>query len=97
MANGMAQVCAQGHVFSKSSSCKSCPKCEKKRKPTEGFLAQLSAPARRACEQRNVLVAGDLCVFSEQEVLSWHGVGPGTLPKLREALRTEGLSFRQKL
>jgi hypothetical protein len=33
--------------------------------------------------------------MTEKEILQLHGMGPGTLPKLRSALATIGLSFKK--
>jgi len=44
------KVCGQGHVFYKTPGCDACPKCEAARRPADGFMAGLAAPARRALE-----------------------------------------------
>ena len=44
------KVCAQGHVFYKSSDCPTCPTCEAAKRPADGFMAELAAPARRALQ-----------------------------------------------
>ncbi|GIP19443.1 hypothetical protein J40TS1_50850 [Paenibacillus montaniterrae] len=36
-----------------------------------------------------------LSSYTEREILSLHGVGPRSMPTLREALAAEGLSFKQ--
>lgn len=48
------RTCPQGHTYYKSSSCPTCPTCESLAKPDEGFLAQLSAPARRALMSKGI-------------------------------------------
>jgi uncharacterized protein YdhG (YjbR/CyaY superfamily) len=63
-------------------------------KPQENFLAMLSAPARRALESRQITTLKKLSAFSETEILKLHGVGPSSLPKLKNALKNEGLSFK---
>jgi len=88
------RTCKKGHAFYKSSDCPTCPICEEERKPKEGFLSLLSAPARRALENNNIRTLKQLSKFSEKEVLKFHGMGPGSIPKLRMALKAEGLSFK---
>ncbi|EES72144.1 helix-hairpin-helix domain-containing protein [Paenibacillus sp. MB22_1] len=58
------------------------------------FLSRLSAPARRALEANGVTTLEKLAELSEQEVLRFHGMGPASIPKLKEALRSKGLTFR---
>lgn len=48
---GTRRTCEHGHSYYKKSDCPTCPICESKRKPKEGVLALLSAPARRALEK----------------------------------------------
>ena len=89
-----ARVCNKGHRFYKSTDCPTCPVCEKERKPQSGFIALLYAPARRALENNGITTLNELSAFSEKEILTLHGMGPGSLPKLRSALKQEGLSFK---
>lgn len=89
------RTCKQGHKYYKSSECPTCPICEQERKPTEGFLSSLSAPARRALENKRITTLQQLSKFSEREILQLHGIGPGSMPKLRSALEAEGLSFKE--
>lgn len=88
------RTCEQGHEYYKSSDCPTCPTCEKERKPKEGFLSLLSAPARRALEHRGIQTVEELSKYSEKEILKLHGMGPASLPKLRKALEESGLSFK---
>jgi DNA-directed RNA polymerase alpha subunit len=67
----------------------------KERKPQEGFLAALSAPARRALENKGIKTLRQLAAYSETEILKLHGMGPGSLPKLNNALQAAGLSFKK--
>jgi len=89
------RVCKQGHTYYKSSDCPTCPVCEQERKPDSGFLAILAAPARRALENAGISTLEQLSSRSEPEILMLHGMGPGSMPKLRSALTAEGLSFRK--
>ncbi|WP_265938363.1 RNA polymerase alpha subunit C-terminal domain-containing protein [Bacillus thuringiensis] len=88
------KTCEQGHEYYKSSDCPTCPTCEKERKPKEGFLSLLSAPARRALEHRGIQTVEELSKYSEKEILKLHGMGPASLLKLRKALEESGLSFK---
>lgn len=90
------RTCDKGHKYYKSSDCPTCPICEQERKPESGFLSLLSAPARRALESNGITSLQQLSNYSEKEILQFHGMGPASLPKLRTALQTNGLSFRQK-
>lgn len=87
------KVCSKGHRFYKSSDCPTCPVCEKQRKPEKGFLSLLSAPARRALEGKNITTLKKLAKYSESEILELHGIGKTTIPILRNALISEGLTF----
>ena len=70
-------------------------KAATKKKPQNGFLSALSAPARRALEANGVTRLQQLTKFSEQEILNFHGIGPSSIPKLRKALQGAGLDFRK--
>ncbi|WP_340019742.1 RNA polymerase alpha subunit C-terminal domain-containing protein [Paenibacillus sp. FSL H3-0457] len=97
MANdkGTLRTCEHGHLYYKKSDCPTCPTCEAERKPTEGFLALLSAPARRALENEGITTLLQLAEYTEKEILKLHGIGPSAMPKLRNALEEEGLSFKK--
>jgi len=92
--NDSLRTCDQGHEYVKSSDCPTCPICERLKKPADGFLALLSAPARRALEHHGITTLQELSNCSEKEILKWHGMGPASLPKLRTALAESGLSFK---
>lgn len=89
------RTCKNGHNFYKSSDCPTCPKCEELRKPQDNFLSLLVAPARRALENNGIKTVQQLSAFSETEILAFHGMGPGSLPKLRKILKENGLSFKK--
>ena len=88
------RICSNGHNYYKSSDCNSCPTCEQERKPDEGFLSKLSAPARRALEHHGITTLQQLSMFSEKEILKLHGIGPASLPTLRSSLEENGLFFK---
>ena len=89
------RVCKNGHRYYKTSDCPTCPVCEQQRKPDAEFLAIVAAPARRALENAGMKTLSRLATRSEAEILHLHGMGPGSIPKLREALKSAGLSFRK--
>ena len=88
------RTCPKGHRYYKSSDCPTCPICEEERKPKDGFLSLLAAPARRALENKGITTLKHLSEFTEEEILKFHGMGKASLPKLREALAEKGLFFR---
>ena len=89
------RTCINGHKYYKSSDCPTCPICEKELKPKDGFLSLISAPARRALEGKGIKTLKELSKYSESELLSLHGFGQSSIPKLKKALADNGLTFRQ--
>lgn len=89
------RICDKGHRYYKSTDCPTCPTCEGEQKPNSGFLSLLSNPARRALEYEGITTLEKLSEYSEREVLKLHGIGPRSMPLLREALQLQGLSFRE--
>ncbi|HEY3406179.1 MAG TPA: RNA polymerase alpha subunit C-terminal domain-containing protein [Ohtaekwangia sp.] len=92
---GTLRTCKNGHQYYKSSDCPVCPACEGERKPESGFLSLLSAPARRALEREGIDTLKKLSTYSEKDILGFHGVGPGSIPKLRNAMKGVGLEFKK--
>lgn len=90
----MEKTCEKGHTYFKTSDCPTCPVCEKLRKPIEGFLSRLSAPAIRALESAGIDSLEKLASRTEKEILKLHGIGKSAIPVLKEALQQEGLAFR---
>lgn len=88
------RICASGHKYYKSSECLTCPVCEKEKKPENGFMAALAAPARRALENNGIDNLQKLSDLSEKQVLKFHGMGKSSIPKLRLALNKKGLKFK---
>lgn len=82
-------TCPAGHVFEKTSSCPTCPICEQQKRPQNGFLSGLSAPARRAFEAQGILSEDQVKQLSKKEILSWHGVGKSTITYLERYFGTE--------
>ncbi|WP_353135171.1 RNA polymerase alpha subunit C-terminal domain-containing protein [Pseudopedobacter sp.] len=89
------RICNHGHRYYKSSDCPVCPICEAEIKPADGFLATLSAPARRALEHEQITNEEKLAQYTEKQILQLHGMGKASLPKLRQLLDAKGLSFKK--
>lgn len=60
------------------------------------ILEGLSAPARRALEEKGIKTVLQLARHSKTEILSLHGVGPASLPKLEKALAAAGKKFKKE-
>jgi len=63
-------------------------------KPDSGFLSLLSNPARKALEHHGITTLQKLSAFTEREILRLHGMGPRSMPMLRDALHAKGLTFK---
>jgi hypothetical protein len=87
--------CKKGHTYVKSSDCPTCPTCEKERLSQSSVFETLTAPARRALEHHDIHRPEDLCAYREKEILSWHGMGPSSIPKLKAILQKAGLHFKE--
>lgn len=63
--------------------------------PAEAFWRRvgLAGPARRALIAANILTLEDLARLREVDVLALHGMGPRSMPALREALANTGRTF----
>jgi len=61
----------------------------------EGFVEDLSVPARRALENEGIKSAEKLAGYTEKEILSLHGIGPSSIPKMKNALKKRGLRFKE--
>lgn len=96
MSTSKLRTCRKGHKFHKSSDCPTCPICERERKSKTGFLSFISAPARRALEREGINTPLKLSKYTEKELLKLHGMGPGSIPKLKNTLKEKGLSFKKK-
>jgi hypothetical protein len=89
------RTCLKGHQFYKSSDCPVCPVCEGMKEDTE-FYSGLASPARRALENAGISSVSQLAGYTQAEVLSFHGMGPGSIPKLKRLLNAKNLDFRKK-
>jgi len=95
---GKLKICSRGHKFYKSSDCPVCPVCWSgyyRNKLAGDFPAKLSAPALRALLNAKIISLKDLSKHTEAEILELHGMGPGSIPKLRAALKAKGLRFKK--
>jgi predicted RecB family nuclease len=88
------RICNRGHKYFKSSDCPVCPICENERKPQESFLSKVSAPARRALENKGITDLEELSHWSKKDLLNLHGIGPAAIPVLERELAKSGLSFK---
>ena len=66
-----------------------------KKKPADGLLSLIAAPARRALQNAAIDSLEKLAQFSEKDILNLHGFGPGSIPKLSNALKDAGLEFKK--
>lgn len=57
-------------------------------------FATLVAPAQRALMAHNIKTLKQLAKHSEAEILAFHGVGPGSMPPMRQLLAAAGLHFK---
>jgi predicted RecB family nuclease len=89
------RTCAEGHQYYKSD-CPTCPVCEEQRRPQSGFLALLSAPARRALEHHDITSLQRLSQFSTKQLMAFHGFGKSSIPKLQQALKEAGMKFKDE-
>jgi predicted RecB family nuclease len=83
------RTCIRGHTFHKNSNCEVCPVCEKENK-TPFFIPGLGAPARRALLNKGIRDIRALSVFTEEEILTWHGIGPSSIPLIKKAKQQYG-------
>ncbi len=95
MNKGNKRVCEVGHTYYKSSNCNTCPECERIRKPIDGFLSQLAAPARRALEQAGITTLNQFAAYTEKELLQLHGFGKSALLIIKRLLAEQHLEFKK--
>jgi hypothetical protein len=88
------RTCENGHQYYKSSDCPTCPTCQANAAPDDGFLSKLAGPARGALEHEGIITLEKLSQYTEKEILSIHGIGPKSMPTLKEALAEAGLTLR---
>lgn len=54
----------------------------------------LAAPARRALVDAKILKIDDLNKISEEKLISLHGIGPSSLPRIKSAMKKKRISFK---
>ena len=57
-------------------------------------LPKIAAPAQRALQSAGIFTLKQLSRISKEELLQLHGMGPNAVGKLEEALKVNGLAFR---
>jgi predicted RecB family nuclease len=87
------RTCINGHQYYKTSDCPTCPTCEEAKRPNDGFLSLLNAPARQALENADIKTLKQLSKFSEKDILKLHGIGKTSIPLLKSELNKIGLTF----
>jgi uncharacterized protein YdhG (YjbR/CyaY superfamily) len=66
-------------------------------KKAEGkeFFTSIPAPARRALANEGITNLKQLSKYSASKLLELHGMGPGSIPKIEEALKVQGLNLKK--
>lgn len=90
------KTCVNGHHYYRTPDCPSCPACERKLNPKSSYMAELVAPARRALSKEGIDSLLKLSRRTEREILNLHGMGASSIPKLKAALKTSGLKFKDE-
>ena len=91
------RTCSRGHQFYKSSDCPVCPKCWAgyyRTRFKNDLPRKLSAPALRALLNAKITSLKKLSTKTEKEILSLHGIGPASIPLLKSALKSKGLTLK---
>ncbi|MFG6687113.1 hypothetical protein ACGK9U_11050 [Mariniflexile sp. HNIBRBA6329] len=88
------RTCKNRHQYYKSSDCPVCPICENESKSEKSAFIGISAPARRALENKDIGSLLELSKYTENDILQLHGIGKTTIPKLKALLETVGLNFK---
>lgn len=85
--------CVNGHTFTKTSDCPTCPICEKEKKNKHPYFSFLGAPAVRALENAGIKNLKQLSKKKEKELLLLHGIGKAAMVSIKSELRKNGLSL----
>lgn len=88
------QVCPNGHRYSKSSKCPTCPICASENKAKEGFMKALAAPAQRALIAAQINSLEALSQWSLHDLSKLHGIGKTALNQLQQQMLEAGLQFK---
>lgn len=89
-------TCENGHLINKKSTCKTCPKCEKEQRNAKHKFHGFSAPAKRALANAGITNIVQLQRFSKNELLSLHGLGKTSIPKIIQLLHEFGLALKDE-
>ena len=89
-------TCTNGHTFQKTSSCPVCPICSKQEMIEKygATFPKIGAPAFRALDNEGITNLSQLTQYTEDELLSLHGMGPKAVGLLRIALKDIDKTFR---
>lgn len=63
-------------------------------KPEANPFEVLAKPAQRALSEHGVTSLELLAMYHEHDILQWHGIGPSSIPKLKQLLAERGLTFK---
>lgn len=58
-------------------------------------MQALAAPARRALENAGITSLEQLASYTLKDLLSLHGMGKSSIPKLQKALEEQKLDFKK--
>jgi hypothetical protein len=58
------------------------------------IFGQLSNPAQRALANAKITTLKKLSTYSEDQILALHGIGPSSMPILRNLLASANLQFK---
>jgi uncharacterized protein YdhG (YjbR/CyaY superfamily) len=58
------------------------------------FIEHISAPAKRALQNEKINSLEQLAQYSEKDLFKLHGLGKSSIPKIKAALATAGLSLK---
>lgn len=59
------------------------------------FLSHFAKPVRGAFQEEKIVTPEDLAKYTEEEILAIHGVGPKSIPVMKQVLNEAGLQFRK--
>jgi DNA-directed RNA polymerase alpha subunit len=62
--------------------------------PLSAEFDRLSRPAKRALLTAGIRTPAQLARKTQEAVLAFHGMGPGSLPVLKKTLKSRGLAFK---
>ena len=60
------------------------------------MFPKLSQPAQRALANAGIKTMEDLAQLTEKQFAGLHGIGPGSVKVIKEAMKVQGLSFKNQ-